>query len=78
MISFLGTGSTVGHRVTAYLQVYQKQSSCFFQAVSAQSTIHKNIFYNGPRAMVNFNDGGSCHVNPTHLHRHGARSCCSY
>lgn len=37
--------------------IYQKQSSCFFQAVSAQSTIQRNLFFNGPRAMVNFNDG---------------------
>ena len=38
------------------LGIYQKQSSCFFQAVSAQTNISHNIFFNGPRAMVNFND----------------------
>jgi len=37
--------------------VYQKQSSCYFHAVSAQSSIADNLFFNGPRAMVNFNDG---------------------
>jgi len=36
--------------------IYQKQSSCYFHAVSAQSTIQNNLFFNGPRAMVNFND----------------------
>ena len=36
---------------------YEKQSSCYFQAVTGQSYIEGNIFYNGPRAMVNFNDG---------------------
>eukprot|EP00051_Salpingoeca_urceolata_P012202 m.151344 g.151344 ORF g.151344 m.151344 type:complete len:412 (-) comp17408_c0_seq6:91-1326(-) len=38
------------------LGIWQKQSSCFFQAVSAQSTITNNLFFNGPRALVNFND----------------------
>ncbi|CAE8637965.1 unnamed protein product [Polarella glacialis] len=37
--------------------IYQKQSSCYFHAVSAQSTIRRNLFFNGPRALVNFNDG---------------------
>lgn len=36
--------------------IYQKQSSCYFHAVSAQSVVRRNIFFNGPRAMVNFND----------------------
>lgn len=36
---------------------YQKQSSCFFQAESAQTTIRGNICFNIPRAGVNFNDG---------------------
>eukprot|EP00040_Diaphanoeca_grandis_P028572 m.165768 g.165768 ORF g.165768 m.165768 type:complete len:822 (+) comp31396_c0_seq1:19-2484(+) len=36
--------------------IYQKQSSCYFQAVSAQNSITNNLFFNGPRAMVNFND----------------------
>eukprot|EP01084_Bolivina_argentea_P237331 398878_1 len=37
--------------------LFQKQSSLYFQAVSCQNTIEKNIFFNGPRAAVNFNDG---------------------
>jgi len=37
--------------------IYQKQSSCYFQAVSAENVIQRNLFFNGPRAMVNFNDG---------------------
>eukprot|EP01060_Flectonema_neradi_P034851 TRINITY_DN6248_c0_g1_i1.p1 TRINITY_DN6248_c0_g1~~TRINITY_DN6248_c0_g1_i1.p1 ORF type:complete len:851 (+),score=175.79 TRINITY_DN6248_c0_g1_i1:40-2553(+) len=37
--------------------VYGKQTSCFFQALSANSTIKSNICYNGPRAGINFNDG---------------------
>lgn len=58
----LGTsGEQPRHTVVAQnfcfeLGIYQKQSSCFFQAVSAQSNISENIFFNGPRALVNFND----------------------
>ena len=29
--------------------IYQKQSSCYFHAVSAQSTVVLNLFFNGPR-----------------------------
>lgn len=36
---------------------FEKQSSCYFQATTALSWVEGNIFYNGPRAMVNFNDG---------------------
>jgi len=35
----------------------QKQSSFYFQALSAQATIADNIVYNIPRAALNFNDG---------------------
>ena len=36
----------------AEIGIYQKQSSCYFHAVSAQSTVTNNLFFNGPRAMV--------------------------
>ena len=36
---------------------YEKQSSAWFQAKTAQSLIQGNIFFNGPRAMINLNDG---------------------
>jgi len=35
----------------------QKQSSFYFQALTAQATIADNIVYNIPRAAINFNDG---------------------
>lgn len=35
----------------------QKQSSFYFQAITALVTIRKNIVFNIPRAAVNFNDG---------------------
>eukprot|EP01065_Artemidia_motanka_P001869 TRINITY_DN10870_c0_g4_i2.p1 TRINITY_DN10870_c0_g4~~TRINITY_DN10870_c0_g4_i2.p1 ORF type:complete len:847 (+),score=296.66 TRINITY_DN10870_c0_g4_i2:46-2541(+) len=37
--------------------VYGKQTSCFFQSISANTTLAENVCYNGPRAGVNFNDG---------------------
>lgn len=33
------------------------QSSCWFQAKTAQSNVSGNLFYNGPRAGINMNDG---------------------
>ena len=37
--------------------LFEKQSSFYFQAKSAQNTIKDNIFFHGPRAGMNFNDG---------------------
>ena len=42
--------------------MYEKQVSCYFGATSASATIAENIFFNMPRAAINFNDdmaGGS-------------------
>eukprot|EP01046_Picozoa_sp_COSAG06_P056940 COSAG06_NODE_10930_length_1594_cov_2.349833_2_plen_205_part_00 len=36
---------------------YQKQSSAWFQAQSCLNNISGNLLYNGPRALINFNDG---------------------
>jgi hypothetical protein len=38
------------------LGLIQKQSSFYFQAETAQSTIRNNIVFNSPRAAINFND----------------------
>lgn len=35
----------------------QKQSSFYFQAETAETTIRNNIVFNIPRAAINFNDG---------------------
>jgi hypothetical protein len=42
----------------------EKQVSCYFAATSAFATITNNIFFNMPRAAVNFNDdmGGGSHL----------------
>ena len=37
---------------------FQKQVSCYFQAQTQGSVLSKNICFNGPRAGLNFNDGG--------------------
>ena len=35
----------------------EKQSSMWFQAKSCSNILDSNIFFNGPRAGINFNDG---------------------
>jgi len=37
--------------------LYEKQSSFYVQAKTAQTTITGNVFFNGPRAGINANDG---------------------
>ena len=37
--------------------IWEKQSSCIFSALSAQSTWHDNVCMNTPRAGFEFNDG---------------------
>ena len=37
--------------------IFQKQSSMWFQSKSCSNYISHNIFFNGPRAGINFNDG---------------------
>ena len=39
------------------LGIWEKQSSFYFQAKSCQNLLMGNIFFNGPRAGINFNDG---------------------
>eukprot|EP01083_Nonionella_stella_P091597 256156_1 len=70
--SFEGTSTTMGfdgttgvqprfiHIVSNYvheLGIFEKQSAFVFEAKSCQNHIKNNIFYNGPRAGINFNDG---------------------
>lgn len=48
--------SVVGNMVRE-LGIWQKQSSMWFQAVTAQTHLAGNVHFNGPRAGFNFNDG---------------------
>eukprot|EP00051_Salpingoeca_urceolata_P027355 m.481138 g.481138 ORF g.481138 m.481138 type:complete len:908 (+) comp22057_c0_seq1:176-2899(+) len=40
-----------------HLGIHQKQSSCWFQAKTAESTVANNICFEVPRAGINLNDG---------------------
>lgn len=49
--------SQILHNYVHELGIFEKQSSFYFQAKSCQNNITGNIFFNGPRAGINFNDG---------------------
>ncbi|ETO36005.1 hypothetical protein RFI_01057 [Reticulomyxa filosa] len=57
-------GLTITQNYVHELGIWEKQSSFYFQAKSCQNFIAYNIFYNGPRAGINFNDGfgGNSHI----------------
>ncbi len=50
-------GTLVSNNYAHELGIFEKQSSFYFQAKSCLNTISNNIFFNGPRAGINFNDG---------------------
>jgi len=50
-------GTLVTNNIVREIGLWQKQSSLWFQAVTAQTTLKGNVFFNGPRAALNFNDG---------------------
>jgi len=49
--------TTVVSNVAREVGLYEKQSSFFVQAKTAESVILGNVFFNGPRAGINANDG---------------------
>jgi len=49
--------TTVVGNLAREVGLYEKQSSFFVQAKTAQSIIQGNVFFNGPRAGINVNDG---------------------
>ncbi len=49
--------TNVSYNFVHELGIWEKQSSFYFQAKSCQNTLYRNIFFNGPRAGINFNDG---------------------
>ena len=62
----MGYDGTTGNqpRGTQFIQnfvheigIWEKQSSMWFQAKSCSNVLEGNIFFNGPRAGINFNDG---------------------
>eukprot|EP00755_Sulcionema_specki_P008788 Sspe_Gene.41907::Locus_20289_Transcript_1_1_Confidence_1.000_Length_2420::g.41907::m.41907 len=55
-------GTRVVGNLVREVGIWEKQSSAWFQAKTAETTIEGNVFFNGPRAGINFNDnlgGGS-------------------
>ena len=50
-------GTTLLRNVAHDMGIWQKQSSFYFHAVTAQANVSGNVCYNGPRAFLNFNDG---------------------
>eukprot|EP01083_Nonionella_stella_P053420 141314_1 len=50
---FLNISYNIAHEIG----IFEKQSSLYFQAKSCQNYVSHNIFYNGPRAGILFNDG---------------------
>jgi len=50
-------GAQVLYNIFREIGMYQKQSSAWFQGKSCQHTIKGNIMFNGPRALININDG---------------------
>ena len=51
-------GTKIIGNVAHEIGLWQKQSSLYFQAVSAETIVQGNVFFNGPRAALNFN--GAC------------------
>jgi len=50
-------GTRIVGNIVHDIGVWQKQSSFWFQATTAQSYVAGNVHFNGPRAGINFNDG---------------------
>ena len=50
-------GTAVTGNIAFEVGIVQKQSSFYFQALTAEATISGNIVFNIPRAAINFNDG---------------------
>ena len=51
------SGLTIQRNLMHEIGVWGKQTSCFFQGVSGRNDFVDNVCMNGPRAMVNINDG---------------------
>ena len=60
-------GTTVQSSVFREIGVYGKQVSAFASALAFRTTINGSIFFNGPRAGINWNDGSECSAAVLHL-----------
>jgi hypothetical protein len=50
-------GTIIRYNVFRELGVFVKQSAAIFQALAGLSVIENNVMFNGPRSLLNFNDG---------------------
>ena len=48
-------GTRVVGNLCREIGLWEKQSSLWFSAVSANATVEGNVFFNGPRAALNYN-----------------------
>ena len=52
-------GTRIESNIIRESGIWEKQSSCFFQAKTAATTLYRNLCFNLPRAGFNFNDGAA-------------------
>ena len=50
-------GNVITSNVMHEVGIFGKQTSAYIQALTAQTILANNVFFNGPRAGINFNDG---------------------
>ena len=50
-------GTRIIGNIVNDIGVWQKQSSMWFQAITAQTLVQGNVHFNGPRAGINVDDG---------------------
>ena len=50
-------GNVITSNVMHEVGIFGKQTSAYIQALSAKTVLMGNVFFNGPRAGINFNDG---------------------
>ena len=51
------SGLVIQRNLIHEIGVWGKQTSCFFQGISGRNVFKDNVCFNGPRALVNINDG---------------------
>lgn len=60
-------GTRIENNVMRESGIWEKQSSCYFQAKTAGTTLLRNLCFNLPRAGFNFNDGLGDGISPSYI-----------
>ena len=50
-------GTQILNNLVHEIGIWGKETSAYFQSLACQTTLSGNVFFNGPRAGINFNDG---------------------